>query len=52
MPTVVDFVLKKAELKDKKVTRNDLFGAESNEEKPKKTKKEPKKSTTKKKKSN
>ncbi len=30
---VVDFVLKKAELKDKKVTRNDLFGAESNERK-------------------
>ena len=48
---VVDFVLKKVELKDKKVTRNDLFGAESNEEKPKKTKKELKKRTTKKKKS-
>ena len=49
---VVDFVLKKAELKDKKVTRNDLFSAENNDGKPKKAKKEPKKSVPKKKKSN
>ena len=35
---VVDFVLEKVTLKDKKVSRKDLFGAEATQEKPKETK--------------
>ena len=47
---VVDFVLEKVTLKDKKVSRKDLFGAESPEEKPKEAKNKAKKRKTVKKK--
>ena len=47
---VVDFVLEKVTLKDKKVSRKDLFGAEATQEKPKETKPKTKKGKTAKKK--
>jgi len=47
---VVDFVLEKVTLKDKKVSRKDLFGAEVTQEKPKETKPKTKKGKTAKKK--
>ena len=47
---VVDFVLEKVTLKDKKVSRKDLFGTESPEEKPKEAKNKAKKRKTVKKK--
>ena len=47
---VVDFVLEKVTLKDKKVSRKDLFGVEATQEKPKETKPKTKKGKTAKKK--
>ena len=47
---VVDFVLGKVTLKDKKVSRKDLFGVEGAEEKSKETKPKAKKRKTSKKK--
>ena len=47
---VVDFVLEKVTLKDKKVSRKDLFGPETSDENPKETKNKAKKRKTVKKK--